>query len=173
MYIRWAIASAIGIIAVMLYMNQKYQIDMISRLLAASDDGGSGRTDLIKGMIELLGKNNILGALIGHGSFTSSQYLGSSSHNDFLEMLWSYGLLGFIPYILIIISFCKNCKKLKDHRSYYYAPTLACIVEFLICSLVSQLVFVPTYVAFLLLFFALTESQINQTNTNETGEALL
>lgn len=161
-YIWWVLGTVLGVVIIMVIMSWRYHINMIDRLLAASDDGGSGRIELARGMIGLLQNNDVKGLVIGHGSFTSSKYLDSSSHNDFLEMLWSYGLLGFLPYIFIVFSFFKTCKKLKSQGSKFYAPALACLVEFLICSLVSQLVFVPTYVAFLLIFFAFAEAQSRQ-----------
>lgn len=157
-YAFWGILAVIGIFFTMIYMSQRLSVNMIERLLATSDDGGSGRVDLLKRMVSLLWNNDFKGFLIGHGSFTSSALIGNSSHNDFLEMLWSYGILGFVPYIYIVITFVKTCRSLKRTESDYYAPCLVAIVEFIICSLVSQLVFVPTYVAFLLVFFALAGS---------------
>jgi len=154
-YVIWGIAAAAGIAIVMIYMNQRLNINMIERLMAVSDDGGAGRIDLIKGMLSLLSNNSAKGFIIGHGSFTSSKYLGSSSHNDFLEMLWSYGILGFISYLFILLFLFRKCKELKKNNDDYYAPCLVAIVQFIVCSMVSQLVFVPTYVAFLLVFFSM------------------
>lgn len=168
-YMWWVLGTIFGIVIIMVIISQRYQLNMIDRLLAASDDGGSGRIELAGKMIALLQNNGVKGFLIGHGSFTSSEYIDSSSHNDFLEMLWSYGLFGFLPYIFIVFSFFKTCKKLKSIGSKFYAPTLACLAEFLICSLVSQLVFVPTYVAFLLIFFAFAEAQLRECSPQIQG----
>ena len=154
-YLIWGLAALVGITTVMLFMSRRLNLSMLDRLAAISDDGGAGRVQLIKGMLSLLKSNGIKGFLIGHGSFTSSQYIASSSHNDFLEMLWSYGIVGLTLYLYMIVSFIKSIKKLKTQKNEYYSPCLVAIVELFICSMVSQLVFVPTYVAFLLIILSL------------------
>lgn len=158
----WVWSTLLGIIVIMIFLSRKYDMYVLKRLFSVAEDGGSGRLRviLIKRMIVTLENNGIVEWLFGHGSFTSSKFIGNSSHNDFLEMLWSYGILGFIIYISIVVGLVKEVVVLKRNRSYFYGPCLAAVCSFFICSMISQLVFVPTYVAFLLLFFGMCKSNV-------------
>ena len=146
------------LIIIFYYIGKKYDIFIFDRLMSITSDGGSGRLELAKDMVGLLKQNGMKEWLFGHGSFTSSSFLGNSSHNDILEMLWSYGLFGFIPYLIMIFNFFRIAANLKNNNSFFYGPCMAALVSFLVCSLFSQLVFVPTYVAFILMFFSLCKS---------------
>jgi len=152
--------TLVVLIVLLIYIKPSFGIGILNKLMSSIEDGGSGRVDIYISMIKLLSDNSFFELMIGHGSFTSSSYIGFSSHNDFLEMLWSYGMFGFISYITIIIYIFKITHQLKIKGSCYYGPCCAALVAFIICSMISQLVFVPTYVAFLIVFFALCKSRV-------------
>ena len=44
-YMWWVLGTIFGIVIIMVIISQRYQLNMIDRLLAASDDGGSGRIE--------------------------------------------------------------------------------------------------------------------------------
>ena len=96
------------------------------RLQGIQDDGGSGRTDLYSSFLEddIYDLFSFPEAFIGEGfRGFSRKHIGIDAvHNDYLEMMYSYGILGFIYMIYMLIYFIKKVKFIKympDIRNAY------------------------------------------------------
>ncbi len=77
-------------------------------------------TDICKEMIKIGWLAFLRRPLFGNGWFYFSVYsgLGTYSHNNYIEILVTYGLAGFIFYYGIFIStFIKLCKCLQNNYS--------------------------------------------------------
>ena len=141
-----------------------YDINFISRFQSIAEDGGSGRVDLISTTISLL-KNNTLGQwILGNGLQSTNKVFLLGAHNDFLEVLYRTGLIGFAIYISYyykifkyIFSFSSNGKNIL----------LVTMIIFITMSLTSQLFFLPSYAALLAMSFNLAISYERLENTDE------
>jgi hypothetical protein len=118
---RWVMGVSVLIIIsfqLFLYIDILADDYITTRLSGAFYDRGSGRLDIYNEVIRLQGNSTIDDWIIGHGHNTVRKYntlQGSdflSAHNDWLEVLFDYGLPAFVlirPLLrvaFIINSFC-------------------------------------------------------------------
>jgi len=59
-------------------------------------------------------QNKLLGSGFGSASFYSISYIGSPSHNNYIEILGGQGIVGIILFILIIVSMFSKRKKCNN-----------------------------------------------------------
>lgn len=134
---------------------------VLDRFLSILDDGGSGRLELFGTMLNMIMESNAYYLLIGHGAYTSSIYMGLSSHNDFLEVLWSYGVIGFTIYLNLFFALYIRAKSSKNISGRIYKIFLSTIVLWIFCSSVTHLIYVASYVASLFICFAICSARID------------
>lgn len=114
-------------------------------------ESGSGRMDMWGIAIKAISERNVFSFLIGGGNGSSVALLGTGVHNEWLEFLFSFGAIGLLFYIGLIISFVKQTVSMF-HRAPEYAPACcAMLVFYLIISMVST--GYGGYVGFLLFGF--------------------
>lgn len=134
---------------------QNYDIDIIIKLQNMSEDGGSGRTEVWGEVISMIIHSNPIALLFGHG-FNSVYYdsvIGLSAHSDFLEVIYDYGILGFLMYMKLWFYLFTNGIKLYKRKSAYAPVFLASLGMAFFFSLTSHLIIYPTYFLFLCLFW--------------------
>lgn len=93
-----------------------YMIDMIGsnvieRISTISDDGGSGRTTIWTYMIDKTFSSTPDGIILGHGYLATplvNIQRGDAAHNDFIEILYDFGLIGCVLYIAFFIFILKD-----------------------------------------------------------------
>ena len=137
--------ALLGIIALayfIIYINENVLSGMLfNRMEEAADNGGSGRLDIYKYFIEVIRDSSIPHLIFGRG-FLGSTHTGKTTltcHNDLLEMIVDYGIIGLILYISFFISLIKLCKKMIKHK-HEYAPAMGTsIVIFFISSMVAHI----------------------------------
>lgn len=109
--------------------------DFYERLLHGSDDSdySSGRVNIYADTLLKYWGSNFFEILLGHGlgSVVSFSRYEVTAHNDFLEALFDFGLVGLISYLFFYILFLKqanqiprNSLKLKGVFMYSFALTL-------------------------------------------------
>ena len=91
-----------------------------------------------------------------------------SAHNDFLEVLYDFGAIGFIFYVLIHLSLIKWTLRLFRARSELAFPVLISYVCFIVMSMVSHLILYPTYFGLLTAFWAYAECKDNELQYQES-----
>ena len=135
--------------------DKSYDINILDRLETIFEDKGSGRLGIWENTWEMQMDSSLAGWIFGHGF--NAVYINSvpqySAHNDFLEVLYDFGIIGFILYINFYIIIIKYSKKLYNARSKYTAPFVSSIVLALIMSITSHLIIFPTYFIYLCLFW--------------------
>ena len=147
------------------YIVDAFNLDIILRLQKLLTDGGSGR-DIIYRSVWHYQLNSTAGEwLIGRGyngvSNTSAAGLGnlffssSAAHNDFLEILYDYGIIGLSIYLLFCIKLIKHSIKLIRLKSDMAGPFAASLVIFFMLSMFSILILYPRYYLYLALFWAM------------------
>lgn len=93
-----------------LYVNNEYLVNRMSLI----SEGGSGRDVIYTNIFNAWrGSNNIFNLLFGFGFSASLELSGTGhfAHNDWLELLSNYGLLGVIIYLALIVSVFKYALK--------------------------------------------------------------
>lgn len=105
--------------------------EMYERLLNGSEDSdySSGRVGLYKEVLSKYWDSEPFGLLFGHGLSSVQNFTkqGLTAHNDFIEALFDFGLIGFISYLIFYWSYIRqivriNYKQIKG--VYVYTFTL-------------------------------------------------
>lgn len=145
---------------------QKLNITVFNELEAShiAEDGGSNRL-FIYGQLWMAQKNSDLlhwGIGSGYNSVLLSGIctdgvLGGnvSAHNDFLEVLYDYGILGLVSYVSFFACIIRNAIKMKKDEYKYVVPFTASILMVLSISLTSHLIIYLNYYALIFAFWAL------------------
>ena len=89
----------------------------------------------------------------GHRSSAIDRGIGLSktTHNDFFETLYSYGIIGFLMYISLIIQIGKQIKLISIKN--VYDAYFATFIIFIVTSMFSHLLIHPTYFAFIIIIW--------------------
>jgi O-antigen ligase len=150
------ISVIIGVFYLFSIINERVVDDqLLIRIDAASQTGGSGRLDVYKGYLDFIGNDNIGNLIIGHGWWGSMRdsRVGVTCHNDFLEAFVDFGIIGFLLYVAFVISLIKHCSKMIKVK-HEYAPAMgAGIAMFLVNSMVAHILIYPKYQLIIALFW--------------------
>lgn len=107
-FIRKFVISAITLISISLYIyNYFLNNDYLIARLDQIDEGGSGRSVIYSNLLSSWYRSeSISNFIFGYGFRSSVKYSGTGNlaHNDWLEMLINFGLLGFLIYFLLFVS---------------------------------------------------------------------
>ncbi len=91
---------------------------------------GSGRAYLYEVSLETILNRSLFDFLIGTGSGSSIEHLGTGVHNEWLEFLYSFGLAGAVLYAAFILSLAHQLYHLIASSS-FYAPSYAMALVFM------------------------------------------
>jgi len=115
---------------------------IIERINNLSEDDGSGRGEVMSYMINYIPQLSLQELIIGHGFEGSREFspLELTAHNDFLEALYDYGLIGLIVYLYFYIILFKKLRLLIKQKSEYAAPLAAGVALFCFLSMISHII---------------------------------
>ena len=144
--------------------------DILTKLLDTQEDGGSNRNIIYQAVIDQFSSISTSQKLFGVG-YNGVRYSYNiisagtivSAHNDFLEVLCDYGVIGLFLYILIIIKQIKAYVYLKRIESDLAPAMAASIVLFFILSMFSHLLLYTSYFMNILVFWGLIECYTRNT----------
>lgn len=127
--------------------------------------------ELTTGMIQ---NSSIDKLVVGHGHFgvRRDSVLKISSHNDFLEVIYDYGIIIFIMYLFLWWHVIRQAYRLYRNKSSIFIPYAASLSVFIVMSLVSHLILYATYFNYLVMFWALTEAIVECENKKNSRLAL-
>lgn len=133
-------------------VDEMYGGHLSYRMESMESDGGSGRLDLYSMIISSLDDFNLINWLIGAGRGAIKDVAeGHSAHNEYLEVFYSWGLVGLCIYVSILINFFK---KLKNYiESEYYPICMGSIGMFVSMSMVTHFVINPYLMCILTSFW--------------------
>lgn len=120
---------------------------IVNRLMEISDTGGSGRDKVWEKTLEMIAESDFPYFIMGHGynQVVKDSPLKLSAHNDFLEIIYDYGIPVFFVYILFQIQMIKQIFKMIKESSQYAAPLAFSYATFLVNSMVSHIFIYPQY----------------------------
>lgn len=157
------IISAVVVLILINYALNNSDTDLLERLATMEEDQGSGRLDIFSAVFSAISNNSFFEHLFGHGVY--KQYATQedlSAHNDFIEMYWNYGLLGFVVYLSIIIKLFKFDKLYSRYKIESRPVYFASILQFVLMSLFTNMIFAPSYIASFALFWSYYNSHANK-----------
>lgn len=138
---------------------------MISeRLDSIQTDEGSGRLEIYKNVFNMIIESSPSNLIWGHGWYAvfKDSSLEVSAHNDFLEVLYDFGLIIFVIYLKFYYKLLKHTITLMKKKSFYAAPLGTSVSLFFINSMVSHVLIYPQYFMILCFFWGI----IAATNRN-------
>ena len=158
---QWILGIIIIISGILIYHTFSSSFSNVSqRFEMIEEDGGNGRETIYENVIERYVASDIGSQLFGQGFNAVTQTdrtRALSAHNDFLEVLYDFGAIGFVFYILIHLSLIKWTIRLFRRRNQMAVPVLVSYICFIVMSMVSHLILYPTYFGFLTSFWAFAE----------------
>lgn len=108
-------------------------IDFTSFLDSGEEDfstGGNGRAEIATKVFQLLiNESDLFTIIFGHGVNAISRTIGIGGHNDFLEVLYCYGLIGFILFVSFLVYLVKEIKFFNSN-TYRIAFSISIIALF-------------------------------------------
>lgn len=114
------IVLIIFIVAYSFINNNNSAIDnILSRFQGIKEDNGSGRTELYSILLDSFRSSPFVSQLFGHGYRSSIDALdGIPAHNDFLQILYDFGVVSLFVYIILLLQFVKVCFYSLKQRSF-------------------------------------------------------
>ena len=146
----------VGLLYFIRYFNENILSGMLSdRLSDSVDSGGSGRLDIYKYYWNVFKDSSLSQLIIGRGWLGSirSGSMGLTCHNDILEVLIDFGIIGLSLYTIFIISLIKMCRKMIKNKHEYAPAMSASIAILLVNSMVSHIIIYPSYLIIFSLFW--------------------
>jgi O-antigen ligase len=124
---------------------------LIERIKNIEQDQGSGRVEVWHTTVDMIVESSFDAIILGHGynAVQNNSPLKLSAHNDFLEVLYDFGIIALLFYIVLHLYLIKYTYILIKHRS-YYAPIMA--MSYLLFLLTSLVAHVIIYVPFMSIF---------------------
>lgn len=124
---------------------------IFDRFKGMSEDGGSGRDIVYADVWSMIKSSNLTQLIFGHGynAVQGDSELGFSSHNDFLEITYDFGVWGIMCYMLFILS----VSQVRYVKYFTFSQKIALLI-FFVFSFFSHLILNTTYIIPLLTFWA-------------------
>ena len=145
------------------YLNTSTDGHLFERFQSLDEDGGSGRTDIWVDVLNRFWSKDFIYRILGSGfdGVINGGYF-YSAHNDFIEMLYDFGYIGFILYMMFVSLFIRLVHKSKKLGINYYQANVSAFVVFVVMSMVSHLWLYPSFFAYIMMVLGFTEGKISR-----------
>lgn len=163
-------SSAVIVMFILYYFVLPYfQIDILERFESISDDNGSGRTNIWGYVVNQFNNSSFVDKLFGNGyhSVGANLQLPNNegrqilAHNDFVEVLYDYGYVGFVVLCLLFLMLIATWTKLYKQKSYMLPSYTTFLVVFIIISILSYGVVQSTTINFLAIYMGIVFGRIH------------
>lgn len=136
------------------YFDDKYNLNIYYRLFRITEDGGSGRDDIYQNVWQGFKDSTFLRQLFGHGMNTAGQVGGAGqAHNDFLEILYDYGIFALISVAVFYVSVIFEAFRLIKRKSPFAAAFAFSVIIGLFLAMFSYFLVFYTYVTCIMAFW--------------------
>ena len=148
---------AIIVLCVILIFVDNAMGNIISeRILNISEDGGSGRDQVWLTTWDMICRSEFTQLIFGHGhnAVLKNSPLELSAHNDFLEMLFNYGIVCLVPYLALHVQLIKQIfADIKMHNKNASVMAFTYTI-FFILSIISHVIVYP-WISYLVIFWGI------------------
>ena len=155
-----------GVVYIYNYIDEQTDGHITERIESSSEDGGSGRDEAYEMVFERYQEQDFPSQMLGKGfngvireykiavsSNRDFHYI--SAHNDFLEMLADFGIVGLLLYLVIIYQLYSCIKKGKRLGDNYFQAALSAFTVLILMGMVSHLFLYPTFFAYIIMTFGI------------------
>jgi hypothetical protein len=130
---------------------------------------GSGRSHLYSSALHEIAQRPFTDLLVGRGSGSSMQFIGNAMHNEWLEFLFSYGVIGVVLYAMLLLALASQALKLLKYKSRYAPAYAMSVVYILFVGMFGQIYFAHSTLYIMALYGTIdglvqNESSINNAN---------
>lgn len=128
---------------------------LFDRVADSQASEGSGRMGIYRDVINQIGSNSIIGFLFGNGWAGTARDTFShlTAHNDYLEVLYDFGIIAFVLYVSFVVQLLKMCRRLIAMKSEYAPAIGASLAIFFVNSMVSHIWIYNQYLIIFALFW--------------------
>ena len=132
----------------------KLDLDIFDRMetfFSGEDEDGSGRTVIWSEYWNHMRQDGLLHNLFGRGYNATKLNPAlrdldiSWAHNDFLQIVFDYGIVGFVMFCVIIGKLFKTAFEMKQFQYRYYRQFLVSLYIFLLCCFYSMVTIYPQW----------------------------
>lgn len=133
------------------------------------DDITNGREGIYLLTIDMISRSSNDHLLLGHGhnGVKSDSRLEISAHNEFLEIIYDYGIIGLLVYLALWIYVVRQWLYHFRKNSNYFIPYTLSICIFAVMAMVSQLVIYVSYFLYLVMFWGMVQA-LKEREKNES-----
>jgi hypothetical protein len=135
---------------------------ILNRFTIESLETGSGRADLYSLAISNIKSRSFFDLMIGLGSGSSVQFLETGVHNEWLEFLFSFGIIGVIMYAILFISLIRRGMVYINERTKYAPAYFSILVYMMVIGLFGGLYFVHSTMYIMLFLGTIEGLRINK-----------
>lgn len=154
------LVSALFVIA-FLVINKLSNNFLMARFSSSELSSASGRDEMWRIALSNIENRGFVPLLIGAGSGSSIRLLGTGIHNEWLEFLFSFGLVGITLYLFLFISLFKRAIALTTMKS-CYAPVYSMAVAFFFFSGLSDGFYFVYWTIYFFSLIGVVESLVNR-----------
>ena len=94
----------------------------------------------------------------GHNAVFEDSPLTISAHNEFLEVIYDYGIIVLVLYLFFWLYVVRRWLFHMRCQTIYYIPYTLSICIFAVMAMVSQLILYASYFLYLVMFWAAVEA---------------
>lgn len=148
----------LGIITILtFFIIEILDVQIFERLEKIKEDEGSGRVEVWRVTWNMIWDSSAIDILIGHGynAVLEESPLVLSAHSDFLEVLYDFGIIGFIAYFGFIYVIIKRAIHEYKSNGLYGSVFLTSIAMVLVFSFSSHLIVYPSYFLYVCMYWGL------------------
>jgi O-antigen ligase len=150
---------------VMFQLVQITDSSILERLGSLKYDEGSGRIDIYEDLISSIKKFDLKTLFFGGGHNSTAELVGTFAHNEFLQILVDYGIVGLFIYIYFHLILIMKSVTLIRKKSIYASSFIASYIVFLTIAMVSHWFVMAQFVIVIASYwgviFALTSKRMN------------
>ena len=128
-------AISVAAVIAMVFLVQTFNLNILQRFMEISEDGGSGRIQIWDRVYLSYSSGSIFERLFGQGyqSVTRLMLTGRAilAHNDYLEILHDYGIIGLVLFSIWLFQVLSNFVKMWYRRDRFlpsYCYTLSAMI---------------------------------------------
>lgn len=129
------------------------------------DSGGNGRFEIWTKVLQLYTSSDLFHILFGNGPQAVSKVVNLGGHNDFIEVLFDFGLFGIIAYVSFWWSLIQRTKEFSSKSDIRLAYIVSLIV-YAAASMFSNFINTQIQMLFFVMFWGVVYNQRTDKNNS-------
>ncbi len=123
----------------------RYADELFLRIKSISEDGGSARDRVYEVTWKMILNSDSSSLLLGHGwnTVVKNSPMSLSAHNDFMEVIYDFGLFVFVFYVYFFYIIYKTMFNLIRRHSRLAGPFAFSVITFTVNSTIAHILIYP------------------------------